>query len=474
MNEIICPHCSKAFKIDEAGYADIQRQVRDHAFDEALQERLRLAEEEKRSAIELAEARLAGALQKEAAARETEIERLRSELKAADVERQLALKDALGGIEKERDRLASELEQQKRASLDAAELARERHAQEMQNAASARDAEIQALKARIDGNELERRLALAEAVGVVEKERDELRNGLKQVELEKTLSEKALKERYEAQLVDRDAMIERLRDLKAKLSTKMLGETLEQHCEVEFERMRATAFATCYFEKDNDAKSGSKGDYIFRDVDEAGVEAVSIMFEMKNEGDTTATKKRNEDFFRELDRDRTEKGCEYAVLVSLLEPESELYNGGIVDVSHRYRKMYVVRPQFFIPIITLLRNAAQNAMTYKNELALVKAQNVDITNFEADLEAFKAGFGNNFRLAREKFTKAIEEIDKSIDHLQKTRDALLGTERNLRLANDKAQEVTIKRLTRRNPTMAAKFAELAKAPPVADDETPGG
>ncbi len=274
------------------------------------------------------------------------------------------------------------------------------------------------------------------------------------------LSEKSLKDKYETQIKDRDDTIERLRDMKARLSTKMVGETLEQHCETEFNRIRATAFPRAYFEKDNDARTGSKGDYIFRDSGEAGTESVSIMFEMKNESDVTASKKKNEDFLKELDKDRTEKGCEYAVLVSLLEPESELYNAGIVDVSHRYPKMYVVRPQFFIPIITLLRNAAQNSLQYKTELALVKEQNLDITNFENELDTFKTGFARNYELASKKFKTAIEEIDKTIDHLQKTKDALLGSENNLRLANNKADDLTVKKLIKGNPTMAAKFAEL--------------
>jgi hypothetical protein len=287
---------------------------------------------------------------------------------------------------------------------------------------------------------------------------------LNRLVLEKQLSEKSLQERYETQIKDRDDMIERLRDLKARMSTKMIGETLEQHCETEFNRIRATAFPRAYFEKDNDARSGSKGDYVFRDTDEAGTEIVSIMFEMKNEADRTATKGRNEDFLKELDKDRNEKGCEYAVLVSMLESESELYNSGIVDVSHRFPKMYVVRPQFFIPIITLLRNAGMNAVHYKAELANVKTQNIDVTNFENQLETFKTAFGRNYDLASDRFQLAIKEIDKSIDHLQKTKDALLGTDRNLRLANDKAQDITIKKLTRGNPTMAAKFAALTKAP----------
>jgi hypothetical protein len=331
---------------------------------------------------------------------------------------------------------------------------------ELQKSAASKDAEIQALKAQLDNSALNQKLALADAVGTVQKERDELKNSLDRAALEKQLAEKSLKDKYETQIKDRDEAIERLRDMKARLSTKMVGETLEQHCETEFNRIRATAFPRAYFEKDNDARSGSKGDYIFRDKDEADTEIVSIMFEMKNESDLTTTKQRNEDFLKELDKDCNEKGCEYAVLVSLLEPDSELYNTGIVDVFHRYPKMYVIRPQFFIPIITLLRNAAMNSLKYKSELALVRAQNVDITNFENELESFKSGFARNFDLASRRFQTAIEEIDKSIDHLQKTKEALLGTDRNLRLANDKAQDVTIKRLTRGNPTMAAKFGEV--------------
>ncbi len=391
MHEIICPQCGKAFKIDEAGYADILKQVRDADFEKQLHERLELAEQEKRNAVELATTKIAS---------------------------------------------------------------------ESQKAAATKDAEIQGLKAQLDAIEIAEKLAITEALSVVEKERDQLKSSLEQAKLEKQLAENSLKDKYETQIKDRDDMIERLKDMKARLSTKMVGETLEQHCETEFNRIRATAFPSAYFEKDNDARTGSKGDYIFRDSDEAGTESVSIMFEMKNESDETATKKKNEDFLKELDKDRTEKGCEYAVLVSLLEPDSELYNSGIVDVSHRYSKMYVVRPQFFIPIITLLRNAAQNSLKYKTELALVKAQNIDITNFENDLDAFKTGFARNYELASKKFKTAITEIDKTIDHLQKTKDALLGSENNLRLANNKADDLTVKKLTKRNPTMAAKFDEL--------------
>ena len=440
MNEIICPHCNKAFKIDEAGYADILKQVRDHEFDKALHERLKLAEQEKKTAIELAEAKVSNKLEKEAAKKDAEIEQLKSDLKAADVAKQVALKDALGSVEKERDVLANELKQVKQSNQAASELAG-----------------------------VAQKLAITEAVQKVEKERDELKSGLKLAELEKQRAEAALKDKYETQIKDRDDAIERLKDMKARLSTKMLGETLEQHCEIEFARIRATAFPKAYFEKDNDAKTGSKGDFIFRDADDADTEVVSIMFEMKNENDGTATKKKNEDFLKELDKDRNEKGCEYAVLVTLLEPENDLYNGGIVDVSHRYPKMYVVRPQFFIPIITLLRNAAQNSLKYKTELALVKAQNLDITNFETQLGDFKTTFGRNVRLASEGFDEAVKRIDEAIKDLEKTKEALYKTANNLRLANDKAEDLTIKRLTRGNPTMAAKFEELKK-PGAADEE----
>jgi hypothetical protein len=460
MHEITCPHCQKAFKIDEAGYADILKQVRDGDFEKQLQERLELAEQDKRSAIELAETKMASELQKAAAIKDAEILQLKYKLDAGEVAQKLAVAEALAGVEKERDTLANELEQAKQDKQTASQLADVRLVSELQKAAATKDAEIQGLKARLESIEITQKLALTQAVSAVEKERDELKGGLERAELEKQLAEKSLKDKYETQIKDRDDAIERLRDMKARLSTKMVGETLEQHCETEFNRIRATAFPRAYFEKDNDASSGSKGDYIFRDMDEASTEIVSIMFEMKNESDRTSTKSKNEDFLKELDKDRTEKGCKYAVLVSLLEPDSELYNTGIVDMFHRYPKMYVVRPQFFLPIITLLRNAAMNSLKYKSELALVKAQNIDITNFEAELETFKTAFAKNYDLASRRFQLAIDEIDKSIDHLQKTKEALLGTDRNLRLANDKAQDVTIKRLTRGNPTMAGKFAEL--------------
>ena len=440
--------------------ADILKQVRDSEFDEQLHKRLELAEREKLNAVELAKEKAAGEMQKAAAAKEAEIQELKARLDKGEESRKLAVAEAMAAAEKERDKLAAELAQAKQETQNASQLAELKRSKDLQEAAANKEAEIQSLKNRLESNELNQKLAIREAVEIVQKERDTLQHGLQQVEMQKKLAEQALKERYETQIKDRDDAIERLRDMKAKLSTKMVGETLEQHCETEFNRLRATAFSKAYFEKDNDAKSGSKGDYIFRDADSDSNEIVSIMFEMKNENDTTATKKRNEDFLKELDKDRCEKGCEYAVLVSLLEPESELYNSGIVDVSHRYPKMYVIRPQFFIPMITLLRNAAMNSLQYKAELALVKSQSIDVTNFEEKLETFKSGFSRNYDLASKKFETAIDEIDKSINHLQKTKDALLGADRQLRLANDKAQDVTIKKLTHGNPTMKEKFEAL--------------
>ncbi len=440
MHEIICPHCKKAFKIDEAGYADILKQVRDSEFEQQLHERLELAEQDKRNAVELATTKITSELEKASASKDAEIKELKNKLDAGEVQRELAVTEAVNALEKERDLLANELKQATLDKQTASQLAEAKLANEVQKTTATKELEIQGLK-----------------------------SDLAQLQLEKQLSETSLKDKYETQIKDREAEIERLRDMKARLSTKMVGETLEQHCETEFNRIRASAFPKAYFEKDNDARTGSKGDYIFRDSIADGTEIVSVMFEMKNESDETATKKKNEDFLRELDKDRTEKGCEYAVLVSLLEPDSELYNSGIVDVSHRYPKMYVVRPQFFIPIITLLRNAAENSLKYKTELALVKSQNIDITNFEADLEAFKKGFARNYELASKKFRTAIDEIDKTIDHLQKTKDALLGSENNLRLANNKADDLTVKKLTKRNPTMATKFEELMKNDAPADE-----
>ena len=400
MNEIICPNCNKAFKVDESSYADIVKQVRDHNFEEELASRLKLAENEKDSAVALAKANTKN---------------------------------------------------------------------ELQELLAQKDKDISEMKSKIQNAEMEKDLKVAEAIKTIEKERDELANDLKIKEAEKESLEISIKDKYMNQIVARDETIktrdeeiDRLKDFKLKLSTKMVGETLEQHCEIEFNKLRPTAFQNAYFEKDNDSKSGTKGDYIYKESDKEGNEIISIMFEMKNENDETATKKRNEDFFAKLDKDRQEKNCEFAVLVSLLESDNELYNAGIVDVSHKFKKMYVVRPQFFIPIITLLRNAAQNSMKYKAELNLMRNQNLDITNFEQKIGAFKESFAKNYDLASRKFKTAIDEIDKTISHLQKTKDALLSSENNLRLANNKAENLTIKKLTHGNPTMKAEFDKLAK------------
>ena len=460
MHEIICPHCKKAFKIDEAGYADILKQVRDSEFEKQLHDRLELAEKEKINAVEIVKEKASSEMQKATAAKDAEIQELRAKLDAGDVAKKLAITEALKEVENERDTLANDLKQVKQDNANAIKMAEAQHSNRIQEVSARKDSEIQDLKSKLNAGEAAQKYAITEAVNTSERERDQLKNELEQARLEKQLSEKSLKDKYETQIKDRDDAIERLRDMKARLSTKMVGETLEQHCEIELNRIRATAFPKAYFEKDNDSRSGSKGDYIFRESNEADIEIVSIMFEMKNENDETATKKKNEDFLKELDKDRSEKNCEYAVLVSLLEPDNELYNSGIVDVSHRYQKMYVIRPQFFIPIITLLRNAALNSLKYKNELAIVKAQNIDITNFESELDAFKSGFARNYELASRKFKTAIDEIDNTITHLQKTKEALLGSENNLRLANNKADDLTVKKLTKNNPTMAAKFAEL--------------
>ncbi len=421
MNEIICPNCEKAFKVDEAGFADILKQVRDHQFEEELNNRLDLAEKEKESAVELAKAKIKNSLQDELAKKDKEL----TELKAKS-ETELA------------EKLAN------------------------------KEMEIAEMKSKILSAEIQKKLDVSVAIKVIEKERDNLANDLKIKATETQLLEKSIKEQFNNKLVVKDETIKmkddeiaRLKDFKQKLSTKMVGETLEQHCETEFNKLRATAFQNAYFEKDNDSRGGNKGDFIYKETDDAGNEIISIMFEMKNENDETATKKRNEDFFAKLDKDRKEKNCEYAVLVSLLESDNEFYNTGIVDVSYKFEKMYVVRPQFFIPIITLLRNAAMNSMKYKAELNLMKSQNVDITNFEEKINLFKTGFAKNYDLASRKFKTAIDEIDKTIIHLNKTKDALVSSENNLRLANNKADDLTIKKLTHGNPTMKTKFDGLS-------------
>lgn len=411
MNEIICPSCKKAFKVDEAGFADILKQVRDHQFEEELQKRLKLAEIEKENAVKLAEANLKNVLQEN-----------------------LTKKDL-----------------------------------ELSEKIAAKEAEISEIKSKLENAELQKQLSVTEAVQKIEKERDALVNDLKSKETETQLLEKSLNEKFAAALKTKDEIIKMKddeidlrKDLKLKLSTKMIGETLEQHCETEFNKLRSTAFQKAYFEKDNDSKSGTKGDYIYRENDEHGNEIISIMFEMKNEADATASKRKNEEFFKVLDKNRIEKKCEYAVLVSTLEADNDLYNMGIVDVSYKFSKMYVIRPQFFIPIITLLRNASMNSMQYKAELSSIRNQNIDITNFEDNITKFKESFAKNYDLASRQFKTAIDEIDKTIDHLQKTKDALLSSVNNLRLANNKADDLTIKKLTHGNPTMKAKFDELSK------------
>ena len=409
MQEIKCPKCGEVFQVDESGYSAIVKQVRDKEFSKEIQNREAQFESEKENAIQLAKLEAEKMFNEKLNKKENEL----SEVEIKKDKEIAELKNKLATFDKDK-----ELEINKLITKLNTEL-------------SEKDSHIATLRGE---------KALTEK--------------------ECQLKEQSLKEQYEEKLRFKEEEIARYKDFKSKLSTKMVGESLEQHCEIEFNQLRATGFKNAYFEKDNDAKTGSKGDYIYRDKDAEGIEFISIMFEMKNEMDTTSTKKKNEDFLKELDKDRREKNCEYAVLVSLLEPESELYNAGIVDMSHRYPKMYVIRPQFFIPIITLLRNAAANSLEYKHELEIIKAQNVDVSNFEAEMNDFKDKFSRNFRLASEKFQKAIEEIDKTIDHLQKTKEALLSSENNLRLANSKAEDLSIKRLTKNNPTMAAKFEEL--------------
>lgn len=460
MHNINCPHCSKAFKIDETGYADIVKQVRDAEFNEQLNERLLLAEKEKTTAIELAKEQAGSELREASSAKDIQIQELKSQLASFEVSQKLAVTEALGGVEKERDELLIEINRLKLENENASKLSDSNHAIVVKDITAEKDLIIQELNSKLEAESAKQKHAITEAVTATEKQRDQFKNELEQSAIKQKLSETSMKDKYETQIKDRDLEIDRLQNMKARLSTKMVGESLEIHCETEFNRLRATAFPGAYFEKDNDVATGSKGDYIFRDHVEENFEGVSIMFEMKNECDTTATKKKNEDFLKELDKDRNEKGCEYAVLVSLLEPESELYNSGIVDMSYRYQKMYIIRPQFFIPMITLLRNASIASLEYKKELAVVRSQNVDITNFENELDAFRSGFGRNYELASKKFKTAIDEIDKIIDRLQKTKDALLGSENNLRLANNKAGDLTVKKLTKNNPTMAEKFAAL--------------
>ncbi len=422
MNEIKCPNCQKAFKIDESGFAEILKQVRDEQFNKEIQKLSESAARDRENAVQIAEAKIISNFKEQLSNKDIEIEKLKTN----------AL-NKIHSIENEKASLLAEK------------------------------------KSILENAETNTKLAIAEAVKKLEQETAELKNKLLNKDTEKILLEKSLTEKYTAELKIKDELIkykdeeiENRKNYKLSLSTKMIGESLENHCEIEFNKIRATAFPNAYFEKDNDSRSGSKGDFIFREFDQFGNEIVSIMFEMKNESDTTATKKKNDDFLKELDKDRNEKKCEYAVLVTLLEAENELYNTGIVDVSYKYPKMYVVRPQFFIPIITLLRNAALNALQYKQELNTLKNQNIDIANFEENINKFKQGFARNYDLASRQFKTAITEIDKTIDHLTKTKEALLASVNNLRLANDKAENLTIKKLTKGNPTMIAKISRIKK------------
>ena len=422
INEIICPHCKKTFKVDEAGYADILKQVRDQQFEEEIVNRLALAEKEKESAIKLAEAGIKNALQHQLNEKDKQL----AELKAkSDTE------------------LAEKLAQ--------------------------KENEITQMKAKIENTETQKKLAVKEAVQRVEKERDNLASSLEKKELEKQNIENSLKQKYLSELQNKDAIIKykddeiaRVKDMKLSLSTKMLGETLEQHCEIEFNKLRATAFQNVYFEKDNDTSSGTKGDFIYKENDNEGNEIISIMFEMKNENEETASKRKNEDFFAKLDKDRKDKKCEFAILVSLLESKNDYYNSGIVNVSHKFEKMYVVRPQYFILIITILREAAMKSLKYKQELNLMKNQNIDISNFEEKIFKFRDGFEKNYISASNHFQKAIKEIDNSIAKMQKVKEELTTSENQLRLASKKAEDLTINKLTYNNPTMKAKFKELDK------------
>ena len=427
MQEIKCPKCGEVFQVDESGYSAIVQQVRDKEFSKELKSREAQFELEKDNAVQLAKLAIEKDLSEKLIQKDSEIAKLKADITTEQISKKSEISETIAQKDKEIVELKNKL-----ASFD-----------------KDKEFELTKLVNKMNTELSEKDTCIAK-----------LNNEKELTQKESQLKEQSLKDQYEEKLRFKDEEIARYKDFKAKLSTKMVGESLEQHCEIEFNKLRATGFQRAYFEKDNDAKTGSKGDYIYRESDPEGGEFISIMFEMKNEMDSTSTKKKNEDFLKELDKDRREKKCEYAVLVSLLEPENELYNSGIVDMSHRYPKMYVIRPQFFIPIITLLRNASLNSLEYRKELAVIKAQNIDVSNFEAQMNDFKEKFAKNYELASRKFKTAIEEIDKTIDHLQKTKEALLSSENNLRLANSKAEDLTIKRLTRNNPTMEAKFAEL--------------
>ena len=490
-NEIKCPHCGEAFTVDESGYAAILNQVRDQEFQREVDARVSLAEKSREQEVALAVSKAEEALRAQIAERDGQIAAQTERFKAQAKDFQLAAQNEKTELEKQVESLRTQLSSKESEAEAARKLAVSdavaAEAERLRAVERERDELVQKLESQRAQATMETQIAVqrAEAAAkdaqvAVERERDDLRaqvarerEALTRVEAEHKveLAEK-LKAKDEL-IADREREIERIQDMKARLSTKMLGESLEQHCEIEFNRLRPTAFPRAYFEKDNEVVEGTKGDFVFRDFDEEGNEIVSIMFEMKNEADDSTHRKTNESHFKKLDADRRKKGCEYAVLVSLLEPDNELYAAGITDVSYRFEKMYVIRPQFFIPLITLLRNAALSSMEARRELALVRQQNIDVTNFEDQLADFKDKFGRNYRLASERFAKAIDEIDKSIDHLQKIKEHLLGSERNLRLANDKAEDLTVKKLTRKNPTMKALLDEARAAREGAgtDDET---
>ena len=495
MNEIKCPHCGTVFQVDESGFADIVKQVRDAEFNREIERREKLFAEQREQAVALAGEKVRGEARGEIASRDAEIAKLTQNLaaikrendaasRAAQAEQIAALSKVTASKDAEIAELKSKLARIADERASDARVTEADHKRALADATASRDAKIAELTQKLEAQKTtfatEKELAVTQARTQVERERDDLaaQVKLKAAEGEQKIS--ALREEMATKLRAKDELIAykeeeiaRYKEMKARLSTKMVGESLEQHCEIEFNKMRAAAFPKAYFEKDNDVVDGTKGDFVFREADDEGNEVVSIMFEMKNEADDSTHRKTNESHFKKLDADRRKKGCEYAVLVSLLEPDNELYAAGITDVSYRFEKMYVIRPQFFIPLITLLRNAALSSMEARRELALVRQQNIDVTNFEDQLADFKDKFGRNYRLASERFAKAIDEIDKSIDHLQKIKEHLLGSERNLRLANDKAEDLTVKKLTRKNPTMKALLdeARAAKEGAGTDDET---
>ncbi|MGI6510231.1 MAG: DUF2130 domain-containing protein [Erysipelotrichaceae bacterium] len=448
MKEIKCPNCGELFQIDESNYQSIVNQIRDQQFSADLKLREAQLIKDKESALALIRQEM-----------QSEIDKLSLQLKQKDNESEAKIKLATNQTEAQYLKKMAEKESEIEKLQSQIQLQQQSFKNQLQSQMNEKDSQISDLSNQLKSREDKNQLEIQKILHAKDSEIAKLTSKLEKSESQHKIKENSLKEKYEDQLKSKDSLIDYYKDLKLKLSTKLVGETLEQHCENEFNQIRATAFKNAYFEKDTDTKSGTKGDYIFRDYDDEKNEIVSIMFEMKNEEDKTATKQKNEDFFAKLDRDRKAKNCEYAVLVSLLEKDNELYNTGIVDVSYKYEKMYVIRPQFFIPMITLLRNAALNSMEYKRELAIVRNQNIDISNFENEMNDFKNRFSKNYELAARRFKTAIDEIDKTIIHLQKTKDALLSSENNLRLANNKAQDLSIKRLTRNNPTMQKMFEE---------------